>query len=230
MSLHSAGPRIRVVLANDVEVVVHGLAQMLAPYSDIIEVVDLDVALEDPSGPTADITLYDTFSQGQADGDGIDLTLEDDRGGRLVVFSWNTEPDLIQKALQKGARGYLTKSLPAAELVAALQEIHTGQIVVQPGPAHHHPTDPVGGDWPGRREGLTAREAEVISLVSQGLPNHEIAVRCRLSINSVKSYIRSSYRKMGVSTRAQAVRWGIEHGMLPRRDRPGHQERSRTGG
>src|SRR5919107_390582 len=51
------------------------------------------------------------------------------------------------------------------------------------------------GDWPGRAEGLTAREAEVIALITQGLSNIEIAEKAILSINSIKSYIRSAYRK-----------------------------------
>ncbi len=68
--------------------------------------------------------------------------------------------------------------------------------------------------WPGQREGLSARESEVIALVTQGYTNPEIAARTFITVNSVKTYIRSAYRKMGVERRAQAVRWGIEHGML----------------
>ena len=85
----------------------------------------------------------------------------------------------------------------------------------------------VGGDWPGRAEGLTAREAEVIALITQGLSNAEIAERASLSINSVKSYIRTSYRKMGVTSRTNAVLWGLEHGFSPDRIRI-HPERDRV--
>lgn len=221
MTIPQAARRIRLILANDVEVVVHGLARMLAPYGDLVEVVDLDVEPEHLDGPAADITLYDTFSQGQADGEGIDLLLADERSGRVVVFSWNTQPDLVRHALDKGVSGYLAKSLPAQDLVAALQEVHHGGIVVRAAPDDGRP--PAGGDWPGRTEGLSDREAEVVSLIAQGLANTEIALRCRLSINSVKSYIRVAYRKIGVTTRAQAVRWGVEHGMLPQRQDPVHR-------
>lgn len=69
--------------------------------------------------------------------------------------------------------------------------------------------------WPGREEGLTPREAEVIALVTSGLSNNEIADRTHLSINSVESYIRSAYRTMGVTSRSKAVLWGIDHGMAP---------------
>lgn len=69
--------------------------------------------------------------------------------------------------------------------------------------------------WPGEDHGLTERESEVVSLITCGLPNLEIAKRLYLSINSIKTYIRAAYRKMGVRTRAQAVLWGVRHGFLP---------------
>ena len=77
----------------------------------------------------------------------------------------------------------------------------------------------VGGDWPGRGHGLSARQAEIVSLITQGLSNNDIAERTYLSPNTVKSYIREAYRHMGVSSRTQAVLWGIDHGMAPTRMR-----------
>ena len=62
---------------------------------------------------------------------------------------------------------------------------------------------------------LTPREAEILSLVTQGLTNSEIGGQLYLSINSVKTYIRTAYRKLGLTRRSQAVRWGLEHGFLP---------------
>jgi DNA-binding CsgD family transcriptional regulator len=59
------------------------------------------------------------------------------------------------------------------------------------------------GDWPGRDHGLSARESEVLCLIAQGLSNQEIADRAFLSINSVKTYIRSAYRKIGVERRTR---------------------------
>lgn len=113
--------------------------------------------------------------------------------------------------------GYLSKTLPAAELVEAIERIHAGEVVISP---DHGPQVPlVAGDWPGRAEGLSAREAEVLALITQGLTNKDIAARTHLSPNSVKSYIRAAYQKIGVSRRAQAVAWGVRHGMTPDRMR-----------
>ena len=79
-----------------------------------------------------------------------------------------------------------------------------------------------GLDWPGRSEGLTARESETLALITQGKSNAEVAANMFLSTNSVKSYIRSTYRKIGVTSRTQAVLWGIEHGFQPDRHRIDH--------
>jgi DNA-binding CsgD family transcriptional regulator len=73
-------------------------------------------------------------------------------------------------------------------------------------------TEPRNGAWPGKDKGLTPRESEVIAMITQGLSNAEIANRASLSINSVKSYIRTSYRKMGVTSRTNAVLWGLQNG------------------
>jgi DNA-binding NarL/FixJ family response regulator len=135
----------------------------------------------------------------------------------VVIFSWNTQPDLVERALRKGASGYLSKELTSEEIVGALETVHEGKIVV-PHPSRS-PAHEAKGDWPGRDVGLTAREAEVLALITQGMSNADIATRTSLSINSIKSYIRSCYRKIGVSSRSQAVLWGATHGFLPDRVR-----------
>jgi DNA-binding NarL/FixJ family response regulator len=141
---------------------------------------------------------------------------------KVVLYTWNVHEELVTAAVERGAAGYLSKALPAAELVEALERIRAGDAVL-PAPGAETTSvgeDPrvvpeVGGDWPGRAEGLTAREAEVVALITQGLTNEEIAARTHLSINSVKSYIRSAYRRMGVTSRSRAVLWGLRHGFEP---------------
>jgi DNA-binding NarL/FixJ family response regulator len=218
---------VTVALANDYEVVVHGLEQMLAAHSERIRVAELDLNM--PVAQPVDVTLWDTFSQPQVDGADIDRVIGSTWAGRVVVYTWNTHQDLVSTALSKGVAGYLSKTLSAEELVAALERVNRGEIVVLTGNADHDvagswpdpdPDDEiVSGDWPGRKEGLTAREAEVVALITQGLSNQEIAERSYLSINSVKSYIRTAYRKMGVDSRTKAVLWGVEHGLTPERGR-----------
>lgn len=201
--------RLRVALLNDYEVVVHGLAGILRRYLDQVEVVE--IAANMGVDHRVDIALYDTFAQSQADELELERLLADRDIEKLVVYSWNTRPALVRAALARGVAGYLSKTLPAARLVDALLEIGAGTVVVATGDDDRV----VGGDWPGREEGLTAREAEVIALITQGLSNKEIAARTGVSINSVKSYIRTAYRRIGVTTRPTAILWGIEHGFRP---------------
>ena len=78
------------------------------------------------------------------------------------------------------------------------------------------------GDWPGRREGLTDRESEVLALITQGKSNADVARLTCLSPNTVKSYIRSIYRKIAVDSRTQAVLWGVRNGFTPDHRRIDH--------
>jgi DNA-binding CsgD family transcriptional regulator len=78
------------------------------------------------------------------------------------------------------------------------------------------PYAPVPASSVTRPQGLTERELDVLELITAGYSNDEIARRLFLSINSVKSYIRTGYRKIGATRRAQAVLWGVEQGLTDR--------------
>jgi two-component system, NarL family, response regulator LiaR len=203
---------IRLAIVDDYAVVIAGVASFLA--DERIDVVETGASL--PVITDVDIVLYDTF--GQVQGDGIDL--EDfvrDSGAKVVIYSWNLQPDLVERAIQGGASGYLSKVLTGPEIVSALERIMNGEVVTLAG---DNETSVGGaGDWPGRSAGLSPREAEVLALITQGLSNQEIADRAYLSINSVKTYIRSAYRKIGVDRRTKAVLWGVSHGFEPDTER-----------
>ena len=199
---------IRVALVNDAEIVVRGLDAMLRSYRDRIEVIQL--AAGRPISAPVDVALYDTFGVTQGNGDATRRLVTNPRVGHVAVYTWNFQPWLERQTLAQGVHGYLSKSLPATQLAKAIIAINAGQVVVSPSPGR---AALVGGDWPGREEGLTAREAEVLSLITQGLSNQEVAERAVLSINSIKSYIRSAYRKIDVDSRSKAVLWGVAHGL-----------------
>jgi DNA-binding NarL/FixJ family response regulator len=179
-----------------------------------VRVVELDSGL--PVVTDVDVILYDTF--GAVQGDGVDLEdLVRDSSAKVVIFSWNTQPDLVERAIERGATGYISKATSGEEVVEVLEAVHSG-MTVRPRQVEHTGPD-TQTDWPGREHQLTAREAEVIALITQGFSNQEIAERSYLSINSVKTYIRTAYRKIGVTRRAQAVAWGMHHGFEPDRMR-----------
>jgi NarL family two-component system response regulator LiaR len=204
---------IRVAVVNDYEMVVAGVAAMLSPFSDRVAVVEIDAGL--PVVTDVDVILYDTF--GQVQGDGVDLEdLVHGGGAQVVIYSWNVQPELVDRSLAKGARGYVSKAYTAEQVVEAVEAVSRGEVV-RPTPPES--VGPEQGVWPGREFGLSAREAEVIALITQGLSNQEIADRSYLSINSVKTYVRTAYRKIQVTRRSQAVAWGMTHGLSPDRMR-----------
>jgi DNA-binding NarL/FixJ family response regulator len=209
---------ITVALVDDYDVVVKGVANMFDNYRDRIVVAELDASMgvKDP----VDIALYDSFAQPETDDHEIATLTTNPRAHRVVVYTWNFHPDLIASARQHGAHGYLSKTLPARELVAALEAVHAGELVIsEPAPRAR---SAVGLDWPGRTEGLSDRESEVLALITQGKNNADVARLTYLSPNTVKSYIRSIYRKINVDSRTQAVLWGVQNGFTPDHHRIDH--------
>ena len=202
---------ITVALVDDYDVVVKGVANMLDPYRDRIVIAELDSTM--PVKDTVDIVLYDSFAQPESDHEEIGVLVANPSARRVVVYTWNFHPDLIVSAQQHGAHGYLSKTLPARELVAALESVHAGQTVISDVPQRARSIP--GLDWPGRGEGLSDREAEILALITQGKSNADVARLTYLSPNTVKSYIRTIYRKLGVGSRTQAVLWGVDHGFTP---------------
>ena len=192
---------------DDYDVVVQGLARMFEPFADRVHVVE--VSTNQPGVEPVDIALIDSFAQTRD----INEVLAEANARRHVFYSWSLEPDLIKTWARFGVVGFLDKRLDAEVLVDALERINNGEMVATVDYPSSAEVDI--GDWPGRRFGLSAREAEVIALITQGLANEDIASRMYVSTNTVKTYIRSAYRKLGVNSRTRAVLWGIDHGFRP---------------
>src|SRR6201996_8696681 len=209
---------ITVALVDDYDVVVIGVANMLERYRDRVIIAELDSTM--PVKDAVDIALYDSFAQPESDHEEIAVLIANPRAHRVVVYTWNFHPDLIASARRHGAHGYLSKTLPARELVTALEAVHAGELVISE-PRPRARTAP-GLDWPGRTEGLSDRESEILALITQGKSNADIARLTYLSPNTVKSYIRSVYRKINVGSRTQAVLWGVGHGFTPDHHRIEH--------
>src|SRR6476646_4944848 len=202
---------ITVALVDDYDVVVIGVAHMLDPYRDRVLIAEIDT--NEPLHDAVDIVLYDSFAQPESDRSEVGVLIGNPRAHRVVVYTWNFHPDLVRMARDQGVHGYLSKSLPARDLVAALEAVHAGEIVVSDPPRRARSAN--GLNWPGRGEGLTDRESEILALITQGKNNAEVAALTYLSPNTVKSYIRTIYRKIGVASRTQAVLWGVGNGFTP---------------
>jgi DNA-binding NarL/FixJ family response regulator len=210
---YSADVPINVALVNDYEIVLAGLAAMLQPFEDRITVCELD-AMATPREPVH-IALLSSFSLADNLTTNIKALLESDHIDRVVLFTWNFEPDMVDTVMELGVSGYLSKAMTASELADAITRVYNGELVVAapPGEADENGVE---CDWPGRQAGLTERESEILALIGKGHPNADIAAALFLSLNSVKTHIRRIYDKIGVDSRTRAVLWALDNGFRPR--------------
>lgn len=200
---------LRVALVNECELVHVGVAAMLAEHADRVTVLPN----RHLAATAADLALFDPFTRRSGVVGSAQLA-RPPGGSKVVIYTWETRSGFVERAMHAGAHGYLSKALPAAELVAALEKVHLGErLVAVDEPRSRHERRSV------IEIGLTPRETDVIALIAAGAPNKEISRRLELSMNTVKSHIRTAYRSMGVTSRTQAVLWAVEHGITaPRVD------------
>jgi two-component system, NarL family, response regulator LiaR len=192
---------LRVAVANDYELVVAGLAGMLASYAPRVEVAG-EVVVGEPVQEPVDIVLYDTYGREGIAADALRSLLNTDGVDRVAVFTFAPSPIVEQTAASLGAAAVLPKTLSATELVNALEAIAEGREPFIPNRVRHTADERF---WPGRERGLTERESEVVVLLAQGLRNQEIASALYVSIDTVKTHLRAAFRKLGVTNRAQAT-------------------------
>jgi len=202
--------RLALAVVNDFPVVTAGVARLLEPHRH--RVTFSEYAEELPEPGAADVVLFDPFGHPKREAR-LREVVETTRA-RVIVYSWVDDPQQVDAMLRYGAVGYLPKTVDGKTIVAAAETVQRGDDL----PLPRRDRDALGEDmaaWPGQAEGLTSREAEMICLITSGLTNAEISSTLFLSINSVKTYIRTAYRKIGVASRSEAILWGIDHGFRP---------------
>ncbi|MGD9989120.1 response regulator [Pseudonocardia sp.] len=217
----SAGP-LRIVLVDDHEMVIAGLKAMLSPFRGRVRVVGEAIgaerAMSTVASLTPDIVLCDVRMQGAS---GLDLCRslrERDPDAKVVLLSVYDDEQYLFQALRAGASGYLLKKISGEELVRQLELAATGTTVIDASLAGRavDTAARLQSDefWPGARHGLTHRESEVLSLMVTGLSNRGIATRLVVSDETVKSHLRSIYRKLGVGDRTGAVATALREGIF----------------
>ncbi|HEX7134867.1 MAG TPA: response regulator transcription factor [Iamia sp.] len=215
---------VTVGVIDDYDVIVQGVAALLAPHPDLVRVVDCSTR----GGPNerVDVALLDCFALPDHGGEMIRLAAVHRNVGKVAVYTWASTPELIDAAFGFGASGYLGKGLSGRQLAQALVAVHKGELVVstgerRPGPRPRETGTGVGRRWPGQELGLTERESEVLALITQGQRTADIASALFLSVNSIKTHTRNVFRKIGVSSRTEAALWGVDHGFRPDRSTAG---------
>lgn len=193
---------LRVVIVNDFELVVRGLAAMLAPFPERVEVVEVEVGGL-PTGP-ADIALFDTFAGRRSALSRIDAMAGDPSLGKVVLYTWDLPTGFASDIGERAVDAVILKSTTGEQLVEALERVHRGE----PGVPGENPRCPVVPT-------LSERECEVLALLGQGLSNRAIADELYLSVDTVKTHVRRVFTKLGVGNRTRAALIANERRLMP---------------
>jgi DNA-binding NarL/FixJ family response regulator len=215
-----------VVIADDQRVVREGLTMVLSllPGVEIVGTArDGDEALALVEELRPDVVLMDLRMPHV---DGVEATRRVTESGaatKVVVLTTYADDHSVIQALRAGACGFLTKDAGSEQIAAALQAAKRGESAIDPAVQHHlvkaiARTAPLQWSPPDESklpDGLTPREASVLTLIAEGLSNAEIAERLTITETTVKSHINHLYGKTGARDRAQAVAYAYRHRLAP---------------
>ncbi|MGD9796107.1 MAG: DNA-binding response regulator [Acidimicrobiia bacterium] len=198
-------PPVRVALVNDYEIVVRGLEAMLTPFSSRIQVVEMDVG-GIPSTPVQ-VALFDTFPGRLEALHRVRRMCAEAKIEHVVLYTWDARSEFVLMAREMGVDAVVLKAAPAATLVEVIEQVARGEPVPW--------IEGVSTPRPHRTgEQLSEREREVAALIARGLSNREIAAELFLSTDTVKTYVKRLFRKLGVNNRALAAVEASSH-LLP---------------
>jgi two-component system, NarL family, response regulator LiaR len=193
--MQGSGAPLTVSLVNDYEIIVSGLATMLQPYSDRVEVVELNVEREPRR--QADVALFDTFAGRRHALSRAAAMVRDGYVDHVVLYTWDATADFLAQAEQAGVSGVILKSVSGERLVQALERTASGERM-----GMSHITRSPRSE---QTNELSNREKEVLALLALGSTNRQIANELYLSVDTVKSHMRRLYSKLGVTNRTQAA-------------------------
>jgi two-component system response regulator NreC len=207
---------IRVVLADDHEVVREGLALLLgqAVGIDVVGTVgDVEAALGLVAAQQPDVLVLDLRMPGGSTIEALPRFAEIAPRTALVILTMHRHPASVRAALAAGAHGYVLKEAAGAELVSAVRLTHAGSTYLAPQLGGRVAAEADGGP-----DGLAPRELAVLRLLALGHTNLEIGKRLHLSPRTVESYRARIQQKTGRTSRAQLVRYALDHELFDPHD------------
>jgi DNA-binding NarL/FixJ family response regulator len=214
---------IRLLIADDQDLMREGLRMMLGAQADIevvAEAGDGRAAVDEALVRRPDVALLDIRMPGM---DGIEATRRITAAGaatRVVMLTTFDHDDHVYDALRAGATGFLLKTTPPAQLVAAVRAAADGESLLSPEIAARlaqrfaRGPRPATDGVPSELAELTARELDVLRLIARGHTNAAIANELIMSGATVKTHVNRIFRKLGVTERAQAVVLAYESGFV----------------
>lgn len=209
-------PPLRIIIADDHPVVRTALG-LLLEAEDGIEVVaeagDIDAALRAVLGHKPDVLVLDLSMPGTHTSlQALPLVRENSPRTATVVLTMQMDPEYARRALRAGALGYVLKAAADAELVEAVRRAADGDTYLNPSIGAKLASTPERPTGP--PDDLSGRELEVLRLIALGHTNAEIGEQLYLSVRTVETHRAHVQQKLGRSTRAELVRYALDHGLL----------------
>jgi NarL family two-component system response regulator LiaR len=192
---------LRVAVLSQHPIMRAALSTFLSYESSSVTVVEGPLGAGDAA--SHDVVVYDLADDSGHSLEALSVLLAE--GVPVVALTSCGRAHAVETALALGVAGTVRMDVSADGLLEVLQRAAAGQVTTLESDRRRRRDTARAGSR------LTAREVAVLELVGAGMANQEIADRLYVSINTVKSYIRSAYGKIGVTRRPQAVLWVVEH-------------------
>src|SRR5574338_911526 len=209
----------RIILVDDHEVVRLGLKSLLErnPQFDIVgEAASAREAIEQVAALQPDVVVMDIRLPGTSGIEACEEIVNRFPGTKVIMLTSYAEDEMLLSAIRAGASGYILKQIGSEDLVKALEAVGRGEALLDPAVTQRvfqEVRRAVKEEEASAFVNLSQQERHVLLLVSEGKTNREIAKALFLGEGTVRNYVSSILSKLGVSNRAEAAAYAVEHNL-----------------
>ena len=208
---------IRVLVVDDHAVVRAGLRHVLDAEGDIEtvgEAPNAERAVFEALESNPDVVLMDVVMPGMGGIEGMPALLQAVPGVRVLMLSMQDDPHYVREAFEAGASGYVLKEAADTDVVDAVRAVAAGERYVHPALGARLVAAESEERKRAESDPLSEREREVLGLLALGHTNQEIAAQLFISVRTAETHRAHIMRKLGLSSRAELVRYALDHGLV----------------
>jgi two-component system, NarL family, response regulator NreC len=210
---------IRVLVVDDHAVVRAGLRRVLDAEADIEtvgEAPNVDRAVFEALEAQPDVVLMDVVMPGKTGIEGMPALLQAVPEVKILMLSMQDDPQYVREAFEAGASGYVLKEAAGTDVVDAVRAVAAGERYVHPALGARLIAAESEERKRAESDPLSEREREVLRLLALGHTNQEIAAQLYISVRTAETHRAHIMQKLGLSSRAELVRYALDHGLVER--------------